>query len=56
MLTERTGLTFETQAFNLLNRENLNLPNLFADNRATFGKIFSARAPRQVQIALRLNF
>ena len=56
MLAERTGLTFETQAFNLLNRENLNLPNLFADNRATFGKIFSARAPRQVQIALRLNF
>jgi outer membrane receptor protein involved in Fe transport len=55
-LAERTGLTFEAQAFNLLNRENLNLPNLFADNPATFGKIFSARAPRQVQIALRLHF
>jgi hypothetical protein len=56
LLAEHTGLTFEAQAFNLLNRENLNLPNLFADNAATFGKIFSARAPRQVQVALRLNF
>jgi hypothetical protein len=56
LLTARTALTFDAQAFNLLNRENLNLPNLYADNPATFGKIFSARAPRQVQIALRLNF
>jgi hypothetical protein len=56
LLAERTGLTFEAQAFNLLNRENLNQPNLFADDRATFGKILSARAPRQVQIPLCLNF
>ena len=56
ILAERTSLNVEAQAFNLLNRENLNLPNLFADNPATFGRIFSARSPRQVQIALRLTF
>ncbi len=55
-IAERLRLTFEAQAFNLFNRENLNLPNAFADNSATFGKIFSARAPRQVQLALRLTF
>jgi hypothetical protein len=56
MLTERTALAFDAQAFNLFNRENLNLPDAFADNAATFGKIFSARAPRQVQLALRFSF
>lgn len=55
-LAERTGMSVEAQAFNLFNRENLNLPNAFADNPATFGKIFSARSPRQVQVALRLTF
>ena len=55
-LTERTGIAFDAQAFNMLNRENLNLPNAFADNPATFGKIFSARSPRQVQLALRFSF
>jgi hypothetical protein len=56
VLAERTSLLFEAQAFNLANRENLNLPNLFADNSATFGKIFSAKPPRQVQLALRFSF
>ena len=56
MLKERNWLMFEAQAFNLFNRENLNLPNMYADNPATFGKIFSARPPRQVQLAFRLNF
>jgi hypothetical protein len=55
-LAERAGLTAEAQAFNLLNRENLNLPNAFADNPATFGRIFSARPARQVQMGLRLTF
>jgi hypothetical protein len=53
---ERWSLLAQAQAFNLLNRENLNLPDAFADNPATFGKIFSAKDPRQVQLALRFGF
>jgi hypothetical protein len=53
---ERFSLLAQAQAFNLLNRENLNLPDAFADNPATFGKIFSAKDPRQIQLALRLAF
>jgi hypothetical protein len=37
-------------------RANFNLPNAFADQPLTFGKIFSAKAPRQIQFALRLAF
>ena len=55
-LSERAGLTAEAQAFNLTNRENLNLPDAFADNPATFGKIFSAHPARQIQMGLRLTF
>lgn len=49
-------LTFEAQAFNLFNRANFVLPELFADEPTTFGKIFAAKPPRQVQFALRLSF
>lgn len=56
VLNERVALAVIAQAFNLVNRENLNTPNNFADNPATFGQIFSAKAPRQVQLALRLAF
>jgi hypothetical protein len=55
-ITERMAIQAQAQAFNLFNRENLNLPNLFADDPANFGKIFSAKAPRQVQLALRFMF
>jgi hypothetical protein len=55
-VTERVRLVGEAQAFNLLNRANFNLPDAFADQPATFGKIFSAKAPRQIQFALRLQF
>lgn len=55
-LTERFTLAGEAQAFNLFNRANFDLPQNFADNPATFGKIFSAREPREVQLALRLTF
>jgi hypothetical protein len=56
ILAERKDLLFEAQAFNLLNHENLNLPNLFADDPSAFGKIFSAKSPRQVQVAMRFSF
>jgi hypothetical protein len=55
-LGERARLTLEAQAFNLINRANFNLPELYADEPATFGRVFSAKAPRQLQFALRLSF
>jgi hypothetical protein len=42
--------------FNSLNRANFNLPELYVDNPGTFGKIFSAQAPRQIQFAARFRF
>ena len=53
---ERIGLRAEAQAFNLFNRTNFDAPERFADEPTTFGRIFSARAPRQIQLALRLTF
>ena len=53
---ERYALRFEAQAFNLFNRANFDLPQLYADSPNTFGKIFSAKAPRQIQFALRFTF
>jgi hypothetical protein len=50
------SLSLEAQAFNLFNRANFDLPELYADEAATFGKIFSAKAPRQLQFAVRLKF
>ena len=55
-LRERMKLTAEAQAFNLFNRVNFNLPDAFADQPLTFGKIFSAKDPRQIQFALRLSY
>jgi hypothetical protein len=53
---ERRSIAVEGQVFNLLNHTNLDLPERFADEQGTFGKIFSAKAPRQVQLSLRLQF
>ena len=55
-LAERGSVQFQAQAFNLLNRANFDLPDLYADDPATFGKIFSAKAPRQLQFSLRFSF
>jgi hypothetical protein len=55
-LQERVTATLELQAYNLLNRTNFDLPERYADEPATFGRIFSAKAPRQVQLALRISF
>jgi hypothetical protein len=50
------SLALEAQAFNLLNRVNYDLPHLYVDDPATFGKIYSAKAPRQVQLVVRVAF
>ena len=55
-LTERLDLRIEAQAFNLLNRANLDMPERFADEPATFGRVLSAKAPRQIQFSARLTF
>ena len=55
-LGERESLSLEGQAFNSLNRANFNLPELYVDNPGTFGRIFSAQAPRQIQFAARFRF
>jgi hypothetical protein len=55
-LREGVTLTAEAESFNMFNRANFNLPDAFADQPLTFGKIFSARAPRQIQFALRFAF
>lgn len=56
VLHEKLRFTAEAQSFNTLNRANFNLPDAFADQPLTFGKIFSAKDPRQIQFALRIAF
>ena len=46
----------DAQVIQLFNRVNYDLPELYVDEPATFGRIFSAKAPRQVQFAVRVNF
>ena len=55
-LSERFKVSAEAQAFNLFNRANFQLPQNYADNPGTFGRIFSAQAPRQLQLAIRFAF
>jgi len=38
--------------FNALNRVNFDMPQNFAAAPSTFGRIFSAKASRQIQFAL----
>ncbi len=51
-----TGLIVGVQAFNLFNRTNFDQPEHFVDEPSTFGRIFSAKAPRQVQVSARIAF
>jgi hypothetical protein len=53
--TESKALQFRWEAFNVTNRVNFNLPQTQVDviNAAT---INAAKAPRQMQLALRLEF
>jgi len=55
-LGDSAEMRFEAQAFNLTNRANFDLPQAFADDPTSFGRILSAKAPRQVQFALRFAF
>jgi hypothetical protein len=55
-LSEQLRLTLETQVFNVFNRTNFDIPELYVDDPGTFGRILSAKAPRQMQFAVRLSF
>ncbi len=54
-LTDRSNLEFRWEIFNLLNRANFDLPNRVFGS-PTFGRIFSAKNPREMQFGLRLSF
>jgi len=56
MAMPRGSMTFALQAFNVFNRTNFDQPEHFADEPATLGKIFSAKAPRQLQLVARFGF
>ena len=48
-------LEFRWEIFNLLNRANFDLPNRIFGN-PNFGRIFSAKNPREMQFGVRLAF
>jgi hypothetical protein len=54
-LTERFGMQFRAESFNVLNRVNFNNPNTTFTS-SSFAKITSARDPRNIQLALKLLF
>jgi hypothetical protein len=55
-IRENFKLSFEAEAFNLFNRANFDLPQNFADNPNSFGRINSAKPARQIQLAVRFRF
>ncbi|MBI1357094.1 MAG: hypothetical protein GC160_22360 [Acidobacteria bacterium] len=54
-LGERLRLDLRAEAFNLTNHTNFDLPRRFAD-QATFGRIVSAGAARQLQFGVRFTY
>lgn len=53
---EGMSMQFDLEGFNLFNRANFDLPQLYVDDPATFVRIFSAQAPRQIQFAMRTSW
>jgi hypothetical protein len=55
LLRGSSELEFRWEVFNLLNRANFDLPNRIFGN-PNFGRIFSAKNPREMQFGVRLAF
>jgi hypothetical protein len=55
-LTERAGLEFRVESFNIFNHPNFGIPGPYPDLGPFFGKIFSTGDPRRFQFATRLDF
>jgi hypothetical protein len=54
-ITERAVVQFRAEAFNLFNRVNFDLPDIFFGS-PTFGRLQSAQNGRRVQLGLKLVF
>jgi hypothetical protein len=54
-VSETVTLQFRAEAFNLLNRPNLGLPDVFVGS-PTFGRILNAQSPRHAQLGLKFLF
>jgi len=54
-LRRTTQVEFRWEVFNLLNRANFDIPNCVFGT-ANFGRVFSARSPREMQVGLRVTF
>ena len=54
-LAESAVLQFRAEAFNLFNRPNFDLPDIFVGS-PTFGRINSAQSPRHIQFGLKILF
>ena len=54
-LAGRSSLEFRWEVFNALNRANFDLPNRIFGS-PNFGRIFSARPPREMQVGVRVVF
>jgi hypothetical protein len=54
-LSGERNLEFRWEVFNALNRANFDLPNRIYGT-PNFGRIFSAKSPREMQIGVKLTF
>ena len=55
LLAGAARLEFRWEIFNLLNRANFDIPNR-TFGTPNFGRIFSAKNPREMQFGLRMSF
>jgi hypothetical protein len=53
---DRYWLTLDAQVFNLTNTAHFDMPERYADEPALFGRVLSAKPPRQIQLGLKLSF
>src|SRR4029077_12370878 len=55
LIGERMNVQFRAEAFNLFDRANFDLPDIFVGS-PTFGRIQSAGAPPPIQLSLKFRF